>query len=68
MQSWQKRLVYEFYATIYKLDKSKLLVASHQLPGHIDVIGSSKKENTCYAVMPSASLPVHKWLNTLPPV
>jgi hypothetical protein len=46
---------------------SEILIDSHQLPGYVDGMDCSRTSTICYAVMPSAILPIHKWLNALPP-
>jgi Strictosidine synthase len=44
----------------------EVLVASRDLPGYVDGVDCSWTTGLCYAVMPSAIIPVHFFLNSLP--
>jgi hypothetical protein len=46
---------------------SEVLIDSHQIPGYVDGMDCSKTSTICYAVMPSAILPIHKLLNAVHP-
>jgi hypothetical protein len=42
------------------------LIASQDLPGYLDGVDCSWTTGLCYAVMPSAIVPIHKFWNLLP--